>query len=80
MCTTQESCDLNAVDEVASHTALHLAAQQGNSRIVETLVGYGTSMNLRDSEGAAPIHRAYLASDVTPFDELTPQIKKVGGA
>ena len=80
VCTTQESCDLDATDEVAGHTALHLATQQGNSRVVETLVAYGTKMNLKDNEGAAPIHRAYLANDVTPFDEFTPQIKKVDAA
>ncbi len=73
----QESCDLNAVNEIAGHTALHLAAQKGNSRIVEVLVGFGANVNKSDGEGILPIHRAYLTTDITPLDEFTPQLKKV---
>ena len=42
----QENCNLNATNAMALQTPLHLAAQEGYTRVIERLIGYGADPNL----------------------------------
>ena len=58
-------------------TALHLAVHQGNTRIVERLVGYGIDLNAQDSDGDTALHIALIRDSVDSLSSDTPQLRKV---
>lgn len=59
------------------HTALHLAVDRGHSRIVERLVGFGSSLDIKDSDGDTPLHIVLMKSNTDPLTDETPQLKMV---
>lgn len=59
-------------------TALHCAVIEGNSRIIETLVGHGIEINAEDAGTNTALHIVFMKKLAKPFDDdLTPQISKV---
>ena len=69
---------MNEVTE-AGHSALHLAVNQGHTRIVERLVGFGIDLDLQDNDGDTALHDALILSrgSAVILSEETPQLKKV---
>ena len=51
----QEDCNLNATNAVPMHTALHIAAHEGYTRVIERLIGYGADPNVSDMSGNTPL-------------------------
>ncbi|MGH9332103.1 MAG: ankyrin repeat domain-containing protein, partial [Vicinamibacterales bacterium] len=49
----EKGADVNAVNNLGN-TALHYAAQQGNERIVEFLIGKGAKLDLKNKQGRTP--------------------------
>jgi E3 ubiquitin-protein ligase mind-bomb len=50
-----ENCNLNATNAMALQTPLHLAAQEGYTRVIERLIGYGADPNMTDVSGNTPL-------------------------
>ena len=71
----QDMCELSAKTNL-NQTALHLAVHQGNTKIVERLVGYGADLNVPDSDGDTPLHIALARDTVDNLSADTPQLKK----
>ena len=61
------------------HSALHLAVDQGYTRIVERLVGFGIDLDLQDSDGDTALHIALSKPSADVLSAETPQLKKVQG-
>ena len=59
------------------HSALHLAVDQGYTRIVERLVGFGIDLDLQDSDGDTALHIALSKPSADVLSAETPQLKKV---
>ena len=51
-------------------TALHLAASQGTTEIVESLLGAGADFNAKDRFGRTPLHRAVWSDDILTIERL----------
>ena len=51
----QENCNLNATNTVPMQTALHIAAHEGYTRVIERLIGYGADPNVSDMSGNTPL-------------------------
>ena len=72
----QAACNIEAVT-ANQNTALHLALGKGHTRIVERLVGYGSSLNCKDKDGDTPLHITLLKKSIEPLSDETPQLKLV---
>ena len=58
-------------------TALHVAVQQGHSRIIERLVGFGSNLNIQDDDGDTALHIALSRDTADALSTETPQLNKV---
>jgi ankyrin repeat protein len=54
----ESGSDVNAADPDKSLTALHMAAYNGHSEIVELLIDHGATIDCRDAEGKTPLIHA----------------------
>lgn len=71
-----QGCDMNVRNEL-QRTALHIAAIEGHSAIVECLVGHGVDINARDSDGNTVLHVLLINKNARPLSKYTPQMNKV---
>ena len=58
-------------------TALHIAAYNAHTRILEKLVHYGAALNVQDTYGDTPLHDVLSRDVVITLSDETPQLKKV---
>jgi hypothetical protein len=58
-------------------TALHLAAQEGHSALVELLVGYGADVNAADEHGNTPLMLVVALKKMKPLDQNSPHLKQI---
>ena len=72
----QEKCDINAATGNV-HTALHLAADEGNAAIVELLVGHGIDLDVIDERGMTALHIVVATKEVVGIPEDSPELSKV---
>ena len=73
----QSTCDINAKNS-KQHTPLHCAIINGQSRVVETLVGHGADLNAADGRGNTALHIVFVKKNAkAPQDQNTPQLSKV---
>ena len=78
----QPNCDINAKDK-SGCTPLHLAISEGNTYLVEQLVGYGADLNIKEESGCTPLNALVFIEisgvSVTfqPLSNRTPELLKV---
>jgi uncharacterized protein len=79
--------DINAVNQQGD-TALHFAASQGFSRIVQLLTEKGSDLNVRNKRGQTPLTAAISAAQLrgtdpaaaAPFEATIQLLRKLGAA
>lgn len=75
----QPSCDINC-REGEGRTVLHCVAIEGNTDMVELVVGYGVNVNQDDGLGNSALHLVlYKKLGYPPNEHLSPQLTKVQG-
>ena len=72
----QDTCDLDARTYIKS-TPLLLACKEGNTRCLESLVGYGADLSISDERDGTPLHFILAKSSMKPLSEWTPHLNKV---
>lgn len=81
----QPNCDIDARDN-SGCTLLYLATSEGNTYLIEQLVGYGADLNIADESGNTPlsalvyIEFSGMANAAITFHQLsnnTPELLKV---
>ena len=73
----QKDCNVNACNFSNSFTPLHLAAQRGYSRIIESLVGYGADVNATAGDGQTALHLVLTLKSMRQASQDTPEFEKV---
>ena len=58
-------------------TPLLLACKEGNTRCLESLVGYGADLSISDERDGTPLHFILAKSSMKPLSEWTPHLNKV---
>ena len=61
------------------YTALHLAANQGHTALIELLVGYGANMNATSHDGSTPLMIVLTEKRMEPLCSRTPHLQQVRG-
>lgn len=73
----QSSCNIN-IRTTGDLTALHIAAHEGHTAIVEALVGYGADLNVVDEDrGNTPMHLILARKNMNPIDASMAYLWKV---
>lgn len=78
----QPNCDINA-REKSGCTPLYVAITEGNTYLIEQLVGHGADLNMKENEGCSPLHvlvfLEFSGVPVTfqPLSDNTPELLKV---
>ena len=75
-CHPQRSCEINSRAS-ADLTALHIAAHEGHTALIELLVGYGADLNATVEKGNTALHLILAKQSMKPLDENTPYTLEV---
>lgn len=73
----QDTCEVDAQNELKQLTPLDLAAQRGYSRIVECLIGYGANPAHTSWDGMNSVQHLTAMKNAKPPNVYTPYLKKV---
>ena len=80
----QPGCDINATDN-SGCTPLHVAISEGNTYLIEQLVGYGADLNIKEESGCTPLNilvflemsGVHLTVTFQPISSKTPRLLQV---
>ena len=73
----QPSCQLERRTSDKGFTALHLAASEGHTGLVELLVGYGAEVNVSVEDGSTLLMMVLTQKKMRPLGPDTPHLKQV---
>ena len=74
---SQKNCNINSQTLGANLTALHIAAHEGHSSMIELLVGYGADLNAILEEGNTLLHIIVVKQNMKALDTTTPYLLQV---
>ena len=78
----QTNCDINTKDN-SGNTPLDTAISEGNTYLIEQLIGYGADLNTTDESGCTPLNVltfldiAEVTIKFRPISSSTPELLKV---
>lgn len=80
----QPNCDVNSSDN-SGCAPLHLAISEGNTYLIEQLVGYGADLNMKEQSGCTPLNilvflemsGVHVTVTFQPISNKTPRLLQV---
>jgi E3 ubiquitin-protein ligase mind-bomb len=73
----QPNCEIDNTTSNKSLTALHIAAHEGHTAMVELLVGYGADLNATVDDGNTALMLVLTQKKMKPLDQESPRLNQV---